>query len=399
MKKGIVIGFCLLLCGCTSLQMEDFKGKKVEDIKAFAQKNELKVKQEEVYDNLPIGTIIAQDPQKGEKIKKKDTLIIKTSLGRLEDKDYQKYKVNELGNVPVMMYHGIHNIKSSETKYTGGNVDKDGYQRTAQAFREDLEMYYQKGYRMIPLKEYIGGKIDVPLGKSPIVLTFDDGLMNNAKVTGLDEKGNIIFDSESAIGILEEFKEKYPDFGVTATFFVNETLFNQKEYDEKIIKWMVQNGYDIGNHTKTHPDFTKINKEKSEKEVGFVYDKLESIIPSKYVNIVALPFGSPYKKTHTNFSSILKSTYNGKTYETKSTLRVGWESNPSPFDGNFDPYFLKRIRAYDNDGKDFDITYNFKLLEKNRYISDGNVQNIVIKKEDASKVKNEKNLKIITYNA
>ena len=103
-----------------------------------------------------------------------------------------------------MMYHGIHNIKSSDTAYTGGNIDKDGYQRTAEAFRNDLEFYYSNGYRMIRLKDYIDGIIDVPLGKSPIILTFDDGLENNFRINGLDEDGNLIIDPNCAVGILEE---------------------------------------------------------------------------------------------------------------------------------------------------------------------------------------------------
>ena len=53
---------------------------------------------------------------------------------------YTEY--NELGRVPIMMYHGIENIKSSDTGFVGGNVDKDGYFRTAEAFREDLEFFY-----------------------------------------------------------------------------------------------------------------------------------------------------------------------------------------------------------------------------------------------------------------
>ena len=89
-----------------------------------------------------------------------------------------------------MMYHGIVDKKNSETDYIGGNVDKDGYTRTSEAFRQDLELYYEKGYRMIRISDYIEGKIDVPYGYSPIILTFDDGNANNLKVTGLDEKGN-----------------------------------------------------------------------------------------------------------------------------------------------------------------------------------------------------------------
>lgn len=399
MKKVLAIVFCFLLCGCSSIQMEDFEGKTIKEVEDFAKKNNVVIEEKEIYSNVEKGRIVLQKPKKGEKLKKKETIYISTSLGRLEDEKYRENKVNELGKVPVMMYHGIHNVPSSETKYTGGNVDKDGYQRTAEAFRSDLEMYYQKGYRMISLKDYIAGNIDVPLGKSPIILTFDDGLSNNLKVTGIDEKGNIKIDPNSAVGVLEEFKKKYPDFTVTATFFVNGTLMNQKEYDEKIIKWLVQNNYDVGNHTKSHPDFTKIDAVRAETEVGSVYAQLEKIIPNKYVHIVALPFGSPYQKTHSNFSHIIKANYEGKEYETISTLRVGWESNPSPFDPSFDPFFLKRIRAYDNNGKDFDITYNFNLLEKTRYISDGNPNNIVIKKEDIEKVKNVKNLQMISYSS
>ena len=79
-----------------------------------------------------------------------------------------------------MMYHGI--IDTEDNKYTGGNVDKNGYKRTAKAFREDLEFYYKNGYRMIRLTDFVDENIDVELGKSPIILTFDDGLSNNIKV-------------------------------------------------------------------------------------------------------------------------------------------------------------------------------------------------------------------------
>ena len=194
----------------------------------------------------------------------KNNVEVKEEVEELEEKkltaeDYQNNNVDELGEVPIMMYHGIHNKNNSDTKYIGGNVDKDGYQRTAEAFRNDLEFYYSEGYRMIRLTDFVDGNIDVELGKSPIILTFDDGLENNIKVTGLDEKGNIIIDPNCAVGILESYKEKYPDYNVTATFFINGGLFQQKEYNEKILKWLVENGYDIGNHTYSHVDFTKVD--------------------------------------------------------------------------------------------------------------------------------------------
>ena len=370
----------------------------LDETNKFVSDNELKLEITYEYnDEKEKDKVISQSIKVGDVINKGDTLKVVVSLGKLDKEKLASDNINELGTVPIMMYHGIVDMKSSETEYTGGNVDKDGYNRTAEAFREDLEFYYQNGYRMVRLTDYINGNIDVEYGKSPIILTFDDGNENNLKVTGLDEDGNIIIDENSAVGILESFKEKYPDYNVTATFFVNGGLFNQPEYNEKILKWLVENGYDVGNHTENHLDIKKSSSEQVNKEIVSVYKQLDEIIPEKYVNIIALPFGSPYNKEHENFRYVLNSTYNDTTYETKAALRVGWDAEYSPFDKDFDPTFLKRCRAYDNNGKDFDIEMVFKLLETKRYISDGNISTIVTSEKNSSKISDNVNKEVITY--
>lgn len=400
----LIIVICFLLfrndsnkASSKEVKMPLVVNKNISSIDDLVKNSELIL--EKVYeysDELEKDFIISQSITEGETVNKGDKLVITVSLGKLDKEKLAQDNINELGRVPVMMYHGIVNKKSSETSYTGGNVDKDGYNRTVEAFKEDLEFYYQNGYRMIRAIDYVNGIIDVPYGKSPIVLTFDDGSANNIKVNGISEDGEIIIDENSAVGVLESFKKKYPDFNVTATFFVNGSLFQQSEYNEKILKWLVENGYDIGNHTKTHVNFSNASTNESEEEVGFVYNKLDAIIPDKYVKLVALPFGSPYKKTHANFSHIINSNYNGINYETVSTFRVGWMPDYSPFSKDFDKEFIMRVRAYDNNGVDFDIEASFRILEKNRYVSDGNVDTIVIKESDASYL-NDTNLKVISY--
>lgn len=400
----LIIVICFLLfrndsnkASSKEVKMPLVVSKNISSIDDLVKNSELIL--EKVYeysDELEKDFIISQSITEGETVNKGDKLVITVSLGKLDKEKLAQDNINELGRVPVMMYHGIVNKKSSETSYTGGNVDKDGYNRTVEAFKEDLEFYYQNGYRMIRAIDYVNGIIDVPYGKSPIVLTFDDGNTNNIKVNGISEDGEIIIDENSAVGVLESFKKKYPDFNVTATFFVNGSLFQQSEYNEKILKWLVENGYDIGNHTKTHVNFSDASTKESEEEVGFVYNKLDSIIPDKYVKLVALPFGSPYKKTHANFSHIINSNYNGINYETVSTFRVGWMPDYSPFSKDFDKEFIMRVRAYDNNGVDFDIEASFRILEKNRYVSDGNADTIVIKESDASYI-NDTNLKVISY--
>ena len=364
----------------------------------FAQEHGLQLKIKYEYnDEKDKDKVISQNIKVGETINKGDILEVVISLGKLDKEKLKTDGINELGTVPIMMYHGIVDMKSDDTDYTGGNVDKDGYNRTTEAFREDLEFYYKNGYRMIRLTDYIDGNINVEYGKSPIVLTFDDGNENNFKVKGLDDNGDLIIDENCAVGILESFKEKYPDFNITATFFVNGGLFNQPEYNEKILKWLVENGYDVGNHTENHLDIKKSSSDQVNKEIVSVYKQLDEIIPGQYVNIIALPFGSPYNKEHENFKYVLNSTYDNSTYETKAALRVGWDAEYYPFDVNFDPTFLKRCRAYDNNGVEFDIEMVFKLLKNKRYISDGNVDTIVISEKNASKLNDNVKKEVITY--
>ena len=369
----------------------------LEEANTFTKDNNLKLEVSYEYSNeIEKDKVISQSIKKGTELKDNDIITVVVSKGKIDKDKLASDGINELGKVPIMMYHGIREKTSNSTGTVGGNVDKDGYNRTPEAFRKDLEFYYEKGYRMIRLDDYINGKVDVEYGKSPIILTFDDGNEDNIKVTGLDDNGNIIIDKNSAVGILEEFKKKHPDANVTATFFVNGGIFNQSEYNEKILKWMVDNGYDIGNHTQTHLDIKKSSGDRVQKEIAYVYDKLEELIPGKYVKIIALPFGSPYTKTHDNFKYVLSTTYNGKTYDTEAALRVGWEPEVSCFDKDFDKTFLKRCRAYDNNGKEFDIEMVFTNLEKNRYISDCDPNTITIKESNKDKLV-ETDKKVITY--
>lgn len=395
MKKLFIVFMLLFITSCSNdIYMKDLSYMNIDEIKEYSDNVGFNLIIKEEYSDISKGRIISQSILPGDKINDSD-LIVTISLG-VDIDLYSEYGVDELGRVPIMMYHGIHNLSNNDTNYVGGNIDKDGYQRTVEAFRSDLEFFYNSGYRMVRLIDYVNGIIDVPLGYSPIVLTFDDGLDNNIKVIGLDDNGEIIIDPNSAVGVLEEFKNKYSDFNVTATFFVNGGLFNQGEYNFKILNWLVSHGYDVGNHSYSHADFSMISNDESIYEIGSVYKLLDSILGDKYVPIVALPFGSPYKKDHSNFSSIISGSYDGFDYDTISTLRVGWESDYSPFSTSFDKSFIKRIRAYDNNGVDFDIGHNFKLLESNKYVSDGNVDLIVFPK-DYSDNFNGFDLKYISY--
>jgi len=75
-------------------------------------------------------------------------------------------KPNEAGKIMVLMYHNI------------GNEEKE-WTRTPANFLKDLNTLYEKGYRPISLKEYVTGQITTEQGYTPVVITFDDGNLNN----------------------------------------------------------------------------------------------------------------------------------------------------------------------------------------------------------------------------
>ena len=68
---------------------------------------------------------------------------------------------NELGQVPILEYHLI-------------GTPEGPWRRSPDNFRRDLEMLHDLGYYPVRLLDYVAGRMDVPAGRSPVVLTFDD---------------------------------------------------------------------------------------------------------------------------------------------------------------------------------------------------------------------------------
>ena len=144
------------------IEMINVVGKNINEVNDLLNGYEMDINTTYKYDrNYDKDIVINQSIDEGKVLNDNDKLELIVSLGRFDKEKLKSDKINELGKVPIMMYHGIKNLMDSDTKYTGGNVDKDGYTRTVESFRKDLEMYYSKGYRMIKLSDYINGKIEL----------------------------------------------------------------------------------------------------------------------------------------------------------------------------------------------------------------------------------------------
>lgn len=273
---------------------------------------------------------------------------------------------NELGEIIILMYHGI-------------GEEETVWQRTPENFRKDLEYMYQNKYQMISLNDYAKGEINTKAGYTPIILTFDDGRQNNFNL--IEVNGEMVLDPDCAVGILEEFKSKYTDFYVTASFFLGTNPFGQKEYAKDKINWLIENGYDLGNHTYSHNELGKLNGEEIQAEIGSVNNIIKNYIPDYVVETLALPHGSNPKDEYEHF--MLEGEYEGKKYETAAVLDVGWRPSYSPFDTLTDFTSLYRVTASEINVDNCGMNDYFKQYAENkreRFISDGNPDVVTIPK-------------------
>ncbi len=124
----------------------------------------------------------------------------------LDDGDLSRLGVNELGKVPIIMYHDVQDYEAE-------------WARSRSNLRNDLERFHKLGYSLVLLSDYLSGNIKVPAGGAPLVLTFDDGTRGQFRMIESDE--GLILDPDCAVGILLEFSRTHPEFGHAATFFVN----------------------------------------------------------------------------------------------------------------------------------------------------------------------------------
>jgi peptidoglycan/xylan/chitin deacetylase (PgdA/CDA1 family) len=290
-----------------------------------------------------------------------------TSVATLTPAQLAQYKPNELGEIMVLMYHTIDN--------TGGD-----YSTTATDFRADLQWLYDHDFYVIPIHDYISDSIKAPAGKRPVVLTFDDGSITQFRYL-VDASGNKTIDPDSAVGILEDFFTKHPDFGRGGLFsilplapFAWPDGEDQVPFEKEKVRWLLDHGYEIGDHTVNHAYLNQLSNEEIEKELADAVDMMRDFDARSQMEVIAVPFGAyPVHGDTTTFEGFDR---NGKHYAFSAALNVGANPGYSPVDSDYDPYWIPRIR-----GSRDQINQWFSFVEENpgiMYVSDGNPGTVTV---------------------
>lgn len=276
----------------------------------------------------------------------------------------REVKANEAGQVMILMYHDI------------GQPEGE-WRRTPENFRRDLQNLYKEGFRPVSLNNYLEGKIDIPAGTSPVIITFDDGHQNQFNFLK-DSSNNLLLDPDCAVGIMEAFSHQHPDFEPLATFYVYYPLpFRQKELIEDKFRFLIELGMEIGNHTYSHENLRHIPADKAVQELALHQAETEKYLPGYTVRTLALPYGAYPQQEEV----LHKGLFQGISYQVDAVLLVGSNPAPSPFNNNFNPMRLPRIRASEMNTEGvglYDWLAYFKDNPQERYISDGNPHTVTV---------------------
>lgn len=274
-------------------------------------------------------------------------------------------RANELGQIPVLMYHRV--------------VDKPTTQddRTPKQFRTELERLAKEGYVPVTAAEYVTGRIDIPAGRHPVVLTFDD-----SSPSQLDLDGTGMPKPQTAIAILQDVAKQNPGFRPVATFYVTRDMFGKATPDEgaQMLLWLRENGFDIGNHTRDHKSLGGKPKDQVAAEVAAGHQLISKLVNFNPVTL-ALPYGIQPKTKVWG----LKGTSGGVSYDYGGVFLAGYTPAESPFNKKFDPVGIPRIRAMDKTGDcvKFCSTAWLDWLKTNRddrYTSDGDPKTVAYPK-------------------
>jgi peptidoglycan/xylan/chitin deacetylase (PgdA/CDA1 family) len=281
---------------------------------------------------------------------------------------------NELGQIPILEYHHIGDEAAQ-------------FVRTPDQFRGDLQWLYDNHFYVINLHDFLAGNINVPAGKRPVALTFDDSPSSQFRLLPLDS-GQYAIDPNSAIGMMEAFFAAHPDFGRGGHFTVlPDMLFDwtpavaepdQTPFAQMKMEWLRDHGYEIGNHTRDHANLAELSADEIMYQLAEANMMIHTILPEVPIEVITLPYGMyPIGPSGPGDDTLFRGfEYQGQQFAWGAALMVGANPTVVPYSTEYDPYAIARIQAFD---EELDKWFSLFLSDPGiLYVSDGDPNTITV---------------------
>jgi hypothetical protein len=276
---------------------------------------------------------------------------------------------NDRGRIPILEYHLV-----------GGKDSRWG--RSVERFRKDLELLYARGYRPITVAQLVDGKIDVPAGMTPVVVTFDDASPGQFRF--IEKDGKTTVDPESAVGVWLAFNRAHPDWKNRATFCLlsgateGHAFFGEKGIEGQKSAWrfeklrlLASEGFELCAHTLWHANLAKYDDRMVQEQIARSVLAIDSAVAGYRVRTFSLPLGKWPKNRALADSGTWKEPRSGRIvrYAFDAVLEVAGPPVPSPASANFNPRKLSRIQVF---GDELEKLLDRLDAKSERFVSNGN---------------------------
>jgi peptidoglycan/xylan/chitin deacetylase (PgdA/CDA1 family) len=187
--------------------------------------------------------------------------------------EYKNSKQLQVNQIPILMYHSISDIKGTYSELCV----------SPNSFKEQMNYLKQVGYTTVTFYD-LANHIEhgEPLPEKPIILTFDDGYLDNY------ENAFSVMKDLDMVGVI------YP--------YINKIDSKNGLTIDQLAK-MHEEGWEVGSHTINHLDLTSLTESQLLKEINDSKLNLE-----KTFNCDIVSFCYPAGKYNENVVKVIKAS-------------------------------------------------------------------------------------------
>lgn len=201
------------------------------------------------------------------------------------------------GKVPALMYHSVNYHSTTPLVVTVDDFDNQ------------MKYLYEHRFTVITsqqLEDYLLNEGILP--EKPVLITFDDGNMDNVAI---------------ALPILKKYNFTATEF-VVGNYINKGTALTQAD-----IKVLDEAGWNIGNHTFDHFKMSSLGEDEQKLQIDRTNEVLHKALPGKNIRFFSYPVGK--------YNDRAIRTLKDRGFKLAFTTQHGW-INPDS-----DPYTLPRI--------------------------------------------------------
>ncbi len=285
-------------------------------------------------------------------------------------------RADETGRVMVLEYHRVGGDPGLAPEWTISSPE----------FREELEYLRSHGYHPVNLRDFVRNQIDVPAGRTPVVLAFDDS--SDSQFTLIRREGRWIPDPGGAVGVLADFHRRHPDWPLRATWFVlpaadpPNNFFGQPRLVKRKLEYLTRQGMEVGSHTLYHADLASATPEEIRRQLALSIVEIRRRLPGYDVTTLGIPFGQ-----YPDDETLLRSgEWEGHRYAFEAAVEVAGGPSLPPGAHGFDPMHAPRVQTGRGPGQSREVFEYFERRPSERYRSDGDPDTIAFPKAHATRL-------------